>query len=328
MNIRKPVLLTFVVIALIGCGSESNEGDYLNLRPVTQVPRLLSIEVEECPLIGPEASTSLLATKAAITTTSTLTDFNLDYIYGTTPYQGSTSATKNAEGQWISPGTWPYSDDVVKWYASSQGNFYLTDDDDKEPYIQFAIDELSSAQEDLLVATASGSYVATGGKLSFTFDHACAALRFWVKKARNLDEYTLSITEVKLCNIIRSGQYFFNTLSWQLDNERSEYTLYSGTPKTLGSTDYEPFDTSDTPYLFIIPQTLTPWDHVTAIASVTTQTYIQITCTLTNDHASVYNGTAYIPFAAALTAGYQHEVKINIGKNSLYSGLGTKIIID
>ena len=46
----------------------------------------------------------------------------------------------------------------------------------------------------------------------------------------------------------------------------------------------------------------------------------------TKDDSNVYSGTAYIPFGATLAAGNQHDVKINIGKNSLYSSANTKII--
>lgn len=76
----------------------------------------------------------------------------------------------------------------------------------------------------------------------------------------------------------------------------------------------------------MIPQTLTAWDTTTDIASTTTQTYLQLACTITKDGTTVYSGTAYIPFRATLAAGMQHDVKINIGKNSLYSAPNTRII--
>jgi biotin synthase-related radical SAM superfamily protein len=80
---------------------------------------------------------------------------------------------------------------------------------------------------------------------------------------------------------------------------------------------------------------MTAWDRATAIASATTQCYLELTCTIVNTSTSttVHNGTAYIPFAISTTSGSptlekgkKYNVKINIGKNSLYSGPGTKII--
>ncbi|MBQ8675914.1 MAG: hypothetical protein IJ528_06780, partial [Bacteroidaceae bacterium] len=58
--------------------------------------------------------------------------------------------------------------------------------------------------------------------------------------------------------------------------------------------------------------------------SASAHTYIQLECCITG--ATSYSGTAYIPFAATLEAGMQHDVTINIGMNSLYSGPNNKII--
>ena len=81
-------------------------------------------------------------------------------------------------------------------------------------------------------------------------------------------------------------------------------------------------DTSDTPYLIVIPQTLTPWNGSGSPAN----TYLKLTCTITKNGSTVFTGTAYIPFGATLEKGTQYDVKINIGKNSLYKNDGTKII--
>ena len=283
----------------------------------------LTIEVQENPLVNPDANAR--ATRAAITSTSSLTTFTLDYQYGAAPNTGSMKATKGSNGQWTS-GTWPYSavegNLAVSWYAHTDGTFYAGAD----PYVSFSVEKYASSQKDLLVATATSTYSETDGKLSFTFDHATTALRFYVKKATNLADYTLSITSVRLCNIINKGQYDYATSSWTPGNSRSYYTLYEGSAKTLGTADYEALDASDAPYLFMIPQTLTAWDGTTAITSATTQGYIQIACTISKDANNVYSGTAYIPFGATLSAGMQHDVKINIGKNSLYSDANAKII--
>ena len=290
---------------------------------VTRYP--LTIEVQENPLVNPGAPANVKTTRAAITTTSTLTTFSLDYQYGDAPSHGSMTATKGIDSRWSS-GTWPgtavENDNTVNWYAYTAGTFISG----ANPYTNFTVEENAATQKDLLVAQTSGRYSDTGGNLNFTFDHVCTALCFYVKKATNLADYTLSITNVRLCNVINNGQYDYATASLTLGSRRSSYTLYDGTAKTLGISDYEPLDASDAPCLFMIPQTLTSWDGTTAITSTNAQTYIQITCIITKDESNVYSGTAYIPFAAILTAGYQHDVKLNIGKNSLYSSANTKII--
>lgn len=326
-------LLLFVVAAagFTACSSDDKEMMPGGQEPETPLPPL-AIEVKENPMVNPDATTrsadELLqgknapTTRAAITTTTTLSEFNIYYVYGSVPYTGSVTATKSGEGKWTSNGSWPQTSEAINWYASSNGTFQ----DASNPYISFTVEENATAQKDLLVAKTTAKYSDANGKVSFTFDHACTALRFLVKKATNLIDYTLSITEVKLCNVIKEGEYYYGTTSWTPGSSCSSYTLYNGSAKTLGATEYEALDSSDEPYLFMIPQTLTAWDGKTAITSATNQTYIQITCTITKDATSVYSGTAYIPFAANLVAGYQHDVKINIGKNSLYSGANTKVI--
>ena len=292
----------------------------------SQPSRPLTISVTEKPFVNPDASSSRGASsvrRAAITTTSTLSAFNLDYtyMYGTNLLQGNMSATKDGEGKWSSTSPWPDTDATVNWYAHSDGSFYLTNDADKVPYLSFTVEDAVANQKDLLVATASGTYAGTGGNLSLSFDHACSALRFYMKKATNISDYTLTVTGVTLCNVVKEGNYYFNTASWTPGTSKANHTIFSGSA-TLGTTDYTVMDTSDGPYLIVIPQTLTPWDGAGALAN----TYLELACTLTKDGSTVHSGTAYIPFGATLAKGSQYDVKINIGKNSLYSAANTKVI--
>ena len=300
-----------------------------------QVPNAypLTIEVTENPLIpdGEEGS----STRAAITTTSSLTTFCMDYVYDTSTH-GNEEATINPAGTWDA-GTWPYDAASngfnVDWYAHTSytkaGSTITSDfnlDGTNRPYISFSVVEDVSKQKDLLVATASGTYTGTNkGKLSFTFDHACSALRFWVKKSTNLNDYTLNISSIVLKNVIKVGKYFFKTGSWELGATSTDYTLYLGSATSLGSDDYVSLQ-GDGDYLFFIPQALTAWNHTGELSD----TYLEITCTIKNGENTVYSGKAYIPFGTAnekpFLKGKKHDVKINIGKNSLYSAPNTKII--
>ena len=294
--------------------------------------RPLTISVTEKPFINPDASASRGTSsvrKAAITTASTLSEFRMDYTYGTDHSHGYRTATKDGDGKWKGDGEgWPdvNYDVTVNWYAHNgypngkiqEAPFCLTN---KKPYLSFTVNDDVANQKDLLVATTSGTWKSTGGKLSFTFDHACSALRFYMKKAKNISDYTLTVSGVQLCNVVNEGNYFFNTASWVPGTTTDNYSIFSGNA-TLGDTDYTIMDNSDKPYLIVIPQTLTPWNGSASLAN----TYLELTCTLTKGGSTIHNGTAYIPFAATLKQGTQYDVKINIGKNSLYSAPGTKII--
>ena len=320
MNIIKAFLLSLAAAGIAACSADDDD-------PVTgglQQPLPLTITVDENPLLNPDASSQAPATRTAVTTTASLTEFTLDYQYmhGDELQSGNNRVTKDVNGNW-SAGYWPASaadNTPVSWYAHTDGTIVNQTD----PYLNFAVEELATSQKDLLVASASGTKAETGGRLTLTFDHACTALRFYVKKAKNLDDHTLTVTSIKLCNVVKDGRYYFRTSSWTPGSTRTLFTLYEGTGMTLGSTDYTLLNANDDDFLFIIPQTLTAWDTTTAIASASAQTYIQLQCSI--DGGSTYSGPAYIPFAATLEAGMQHDVTINIGKNSLYSGPNTKII--
>ena len=265
-----------------------------------------------------------------IATGSTLTGFTMDYMYGASHSTGSVTATKSEEGKWMSTtGSWPSPDETVYWYAyTSGGTFNLNGGN---PYIGFTVDNDVANQKDLLVATASGTYSDTGGKLTFAFDHACAALRFYIKKSTNLNDYRLDVSEVVLCKVVKQAKYYFGTGWSDLYAERAEYTLFSGSEQNIGSasTDWIAMDGGTPCYLFMIPQELEAWNHSTAITSVTNQTYLKVKCTLTNTGTSaviVDNDYVYIPFGAILVGGKKYKVNINIGKNSLYNSSGTKVI--
>ncbi len=315
-NVRTKCKLWILLLIATGLAACSNDDE---VAPAQEHP--ITVTISEKPFTAPTSNAAAVrSTRAAITTTETFSAFSIDYVYGTAPSTGKRTATKTA-GTWNVDGSWPDTDTdkEVNWYAHSDGTFYR-DDDEGTPYISFTVDENAAQQKDLLVATLSASCDECSGHLNFTFNHACAAVRFYVKKANNLSDYTLTVSNVKLSGVVNAGDYYYNTSSWKLGNKTSNYTLYDGTAKTLTNSDYEALDATDAPYLFLIPQTLTAWAPPSAPAN----TYLELTCVISKD-GSVFNGTAYIPFGATLAGGTQYDVKINIGKKSLYDSNGSKI---
>jgi len=323
MNKTKLIIVLLTSLALGAC-SNSDDDELTSQQPKFYP---MTIEVTENPMVQVGKAESR-PTRAAITTTPTFTGFNMSYVYSSGASSVPIVATKDSEGKWSSTGSWPGTSDEVTWYAYTNGTFNQTEDANKFPYINFTVEEAAASQHDLLVATASGTNSGTGGKLSFTFDHVCAALRFYVKKSTNLSGYTVTVSSIVLRNVVNQGKYYYGSKEWTLTESRSNYTLLSSA-KTLGSGsgDYQLLNGSeDNSYLFLIPQTLTAWNPSGALSN----TYLEVTCTITNTSTStqVYSGTAYIPFAATFEKGTKYDVKINIGKNSLYKSTDTKIISD
>lgn len=319
--------LIFVLLTSLALGACSNSDDD---ELTSQQPKFypMTIEVTENPMVQ-DGETESRPTRAAITTTPTFTGFNMSYVYSSGASSDPIEATKDGDGKWKSDyGSWPAGGStVVSWYAYTNGTFNQTEDANKLPYINFTVEEAAASQHDLLVATASGTYNGTGGKLSFTFDHACSALRFYVKKSTNINDMTLTVSSIVLKNVIKDGKYYYGTQSWTLGTTSTDYTLLSSsqTSQTLASDSYVLLNGSeDDSYLFLIPQTLTAWNPSGALSN----TYLEVTCTITNTSTStqVYSGTAYIPFAATFEKGTKYDVKINIGKNSLYNSPNNKII--
>ena len=302
------LLLAFIL------GACSNDDEQVPQQP-NSYP--LTIEVTENPMVqdGEEGGT----TRVAITDNSTLNSFKMDYVYGGTYTNGENAAysATNTSGTWTTTGTWPSTGDnntTVNWYAYSSGTFYLTDDANRYPYISFTVDETVASQHDLLVATASGTYSGTNGNLSFNFDHACAALRFYVKKANALSG-TLNITSIKLCNVYKGGRYYYGNGTWTVSttiaNPLSEYSLSSNI-NNLGSDTYQVLNGSeDNSYLFLIPQELTAWNS----SSNPNGTYIEVVWALTGVNAG--SGTAKIPLAMSLEKGKKYNVRINLGLTAL-----------
>ena len=332
MKPSKIIILALATTALTACSSDDSE-----TTPQSQQKRQISISVTENPFINPnDASVKGITTRSAVITTPTLDQFymNWTYSFDSSHYKGNKTATKkeNETGKWISDEYWPgldTSEDItVNWYAYTDGEFDLSDDSQNRPSLDFTVAEEPVSQKDLLVSKTSDTYANCKGNLFFAFDHACAALRFYVKKAKNMSDYSITVSDACLCNVVKEGEFYFDDNSWILRTEKGvqNHPLYRDKGKTTLSLDdatYQPLDPYEDPYLFLIPQTLTSWD-----ASSNTGCYIKVTCQIMADSHLVHNGDVYIPFSGILAKGYQYDVNINIGKNSLYKSDGTKIIND
>ena len=317
MKLNLKINSMLLCLALFAACSSDDDGqvaqDSSQEQKQPQKTYSLSIQVAENPMVQEGEGGS--SRRAAITNTSSLSTFYMDYAYNSTGSDGRTPevASKTAEGKW-NGGTWPSAaaDDNynVSWYAYSK----FVDKDHpvfisngSNPYLSFTVEELASKHHDLLVATASGTYAGTGGNLSFTFNHACSALRFLVKKSSNLGTSTLTVTSIKLYNVKNSGQYYYSSSSWTLGGTTADYSLYKGDAKTI-SGDYEVL-MSESPYLFLIPQTLTGWNGSSG-------TYVEVEWT-SNYTGSSTSGIAKIPLSKTLLKGHQHDIKISIGTTTL-----------
>lgn len=322
-------LQTFLFLALaatsfVACSSDDEDAQQQPSQP--KYP--LTISVSETPYVNPDDADASRGTRGEIRTTESTSfkSFKMDYVYGSSSHGFATATREEKSKSWSSTGSWPDTDidTKVDWYAYTDGSFII-DENTGKPYISFTVDENVEKQKDLLVAKASAKYSECKGTLSFKFDHACAALRFYMKKAKNLRDYTLTVSEVKLCNVVKSGDYNFNGSWSRNETEISSYTLFAGSMQfNQGTTtEFTALESDNSKaYLFLIPQTLTAWSGTDSPAN----TYLKLTCVLKNGETEKYNGEAYIPFGYAIAKGVQYDVKVNVGKTSLRNNDGSQII--
>lgn len=339
----------------------------------------ISVNVSQRPYADSEAGASGKL-KSPVTTTESLAndvgEFYVDYSYFNETlnfYRKGTPELKTYrvadKGTWIvgtvdnsGEGTWPSSVDLydykVPFYAYANyayGHFDFDGYQDRsldasvvsKPNLHFQVDENSSDQKDLLVAMTQDTYYHADdpdhkrdGHLFFTFDHACAAVQFFLSKTVKLANSTIKVKGVKLHNVFNDGYYYFNANGGDAGNQEwaklgyksgnsSTYTLADNETEINVTEDYTVNQLSteqekENKYFFMIPQTTTPWytsGTTPGIISNATGAYIELEdCSIAysvEDNGVTtqksYSGSAFIPFAVTWEKGTKHKVNIQIG---------------
>ncbi len=231
------------VIALAACG-DNDDAVPIPIEP-TPSPRLLTVEVSENPMQDNEASARVMNRTAAATTTATLSSFTMNY---TDAWYNNFTKTG---GTW-STADWPYGvneNTKIDFYAYNAGSFQWNSG---TPYVSFTMDEDAFSQKDLLVATHKQiSYNDAKGKVSLTFDHACAAVQFQICQTKTVTEqkHSFTINSVVLKNVHKDGDYNYDS-GWTLGSNLTDLTL-TNTNIDLTKTD-DPL--LPCKWLFLIPQ--------------------------------------------------------------------------
>ncbi len=351
-------------------GKENDEPKYPITVSVTQRPYADSEADKSGMLKSPVTNTESLANDVGV--------FYVDYSYYNTHqecYKIGNPELKTYRvadsGTWkvgtvddSGEGAWPtYVDHYnykIPFYAYANygiGHFvfdgFVNDSDDpsvvNKPNLHFQVEESSSDQKDLLVAMTKDTYFHAddpdgkrNGHLFFTFDHACAAVQFFLSKTQALANSTITVKGVKLHNVYNDGYYYFNGnggdgnqewagLGYKNGTTSSTYTLADNSTEILVKENYAVNQLSteqdkENKYFFMIPQITTPWyvkgttEPIPSIANAT-GAYIELeNCDIIyrvdNDGQitqKYYSGSAYIPFGVTWEKGKKHKVNIQIG---------------
>ena len=270
------LIMMLAATGLMACSSDDKND-------VKEEPRLMIVDVQG------------ITRGDAPTTTATLSSFSMNYL------QGNKYNFAKAGETW-STNTWPGGvggDQKIDFYAYTGGTFNYNGGN---PYVSFTVEETVASQHDLLVAEHKQiSYNDAGGHVSLLFDHACAAVLFTVQITNTLRTQLggdLTVKSIVLKKVIKTGNYYYNTGAWTINDVNENYAEYTVTNGAITVTT-TPQEVAQG-YLYMIPQT-----HE---ANGTEGTYLEINYTKGN-----VDKQATIPLAIDWKAGESYPINIKLG---------------
>ena len=284
------VIMLMTVACLAGCSSDDTEQTQKRETPRPMIVDVLEIPNEDDPSSPPMAKSRT----AAVTTTSTLSSFSMNYM------ENNEYKLTKENNVW-STKQWPMvdSDQKLDFYAHTSGTFNYNNGN---PYVAFSVEETVTNQHDLLVAEHKQiSYNDASGHVSLSFDHACAAVYFTVQMTNTLNNLlgcNLSVTSIILRNVCNIGDYDYPSKSWKNITGSAYYTL-NNSPIDV-TTTAEPLSCG---YLFMIPQK--------RAKNGITGTHLEI------NYTKGENKRAIIPLDIDWEAGKLHTINIKLGTSTI-----------
>lgn len=101
------------------------------------------------------------------------------------------------------------------------------------------------------------AYSDAGGRVSLSFNHACAAIQFKIGQSKTLANKSVTFKSITLVDVYKSGKYYYNqTPAWQEQSGNAYYTLEdaSSIPIHVSTKTNEGARSLSCGCLFMIPQ--------------------------------------------------------------------------
>ena len=101
------------------------------------------------------------------------------------------------------------------------------------------------------------AYSDAGGRVSLSFNHACAAIQFKIGQSQTLANKSVTFKSITLVDVNNSGKYYYNqTPAWQEQSGNAYYTLEDATSieVPVSTTTHDGARSLDCGCLFMIPQ--------------------------------------------------------------------------
>ena len=208
-----PVALALFALPLVTACSSDDEEEPSNKR------RTISVVVSENPMQNESAGARY--TRADITTSESFSSFKMVDSETQTTYTATKSGKPSRWG--VSSDYWPISvkyDTKINFYAyNGDGTFEYNSGD---PYISFEMGDQPANLVDFMVANTNTSYNDHSGQVPLAFNHACAAVQFYVYC---VDGQTYSVKRITLKNVKNQGNYYYKSNNWTLSEDTDDYIL-------------------------------------------------------------------------------------------------------
>ena len=317
--------LLFILISsvclFIACGKDDDAGE-----PAEEAMPV-EVKITEEPMQYANTSAAQHAPyRAAATTTNSLTKFFMDFYFDDSWNHYTFTKSGNV---WSGNLTWPTNSAVypITFYAyhDSDTEGYSRLSNSSNPYISVTVEENTNYQHDIIVASSKTfTYNERGSTVNLKFNHICSAVQFKICKTSGMSDYDIIVKEVKLCNVINSGDYYYKNDTWNYNaNNTTDFTIYDSSGLELTSSTTELISGDD--YMFMIPQTLTPWDKGATLDN----TYIKLRCKVAKKGNYVVGsinewGDAYLAVGDTWEQGKKQTITIQVG-TALRNASGTQI---
>lgn len=197
----------------------------------------------------------------------------------------------------------------------------------------------ANADEDLLFATVKGATKSSSATTLF-FHHALSQVVFQAKTIQN-SAVKVEVSEIAVAGFVNSGTYTWNNEttaaslvnqgSWgSLGADKVGYTVATApTPKEL--TETAAFIAEGENNLFVMPQTLTAWDHNGAVAAAT-GAYVKVKCKVSQNNLQLWPATGdadyvYIPLGVTLDQGKKYTFTLVFGEGAGYDEEGKPVLV-
>ncbi len=202
-----------------------------------------------------------VTTRALETNNSNLVDFKASAFLGNTPYFLDQTFTKSDGSSFynsVADYYWPGDDSELSFLAYSPVNLEgVTINETEKRLSDFTPSQDINSQIDFISAKATGKKSLNEGPgVPLDFNHNLVQIE--VRGLTNNKNYTFKVTGVRIGEPVATGSFDFDTDSWTLASNKTDYESTYSTPIVLGTNAQSLMGSNGN--AMILPQQLVAWD--------------------------------------------------------------------